>query len=63
MIKNAGEKRIEVITANGVESYMKVQMCDNLNLASVSRLSQAGHRVVFDDPISGSYIENKSTGV
>ena len=67
MIKNAREKRIEVITANGVESYMKVQMCDNLNpkkfLASVSRLSQAGHRVVFDDPISGSYLENKSTGV
>ena len=56
-----------MITANGVESYMKVQMCDNLNpkkfLAFVSRLSQAGHRVVFDDPISGSYIENKSTGV
>ena len=67
VIKNAGEKRKEVITANGVESYMKVPMCDNLNpekfLASVSRLSQAGHRVVFDDPISGSYIENKSTGV
>ena len=29
----------------------------------MSRLSQAGHRVVFDDPISGSYIENKSTRV
>ena len=56
-----------MITANGVESYMKVQMCDKLNpkkfLASVSRLSQVGHRDVFDDPISGSYIENNSTGV
>ena len=67
VMKNAIEKRIEVITENGVESYMKVQMCDNLNpenlFASVSRLSQAGHRVVFDDPVTGSYIENKNTGV
>ena len=42
-------------------------MCDNLNperfLASVSRLSQAGHKVVFDGPTSGSYTDNKNTGV
>ena len=65
-ITNAGEKRIEVIDDNGTASYMKVQMCDNLNpkkfLASVSRLVRAGHRVVFDDLDSGSYIENKNTG-
>eukprot|EP00974_Lingulodinium_polyedra_P113959 11033073-Lingulodinium_polyedra.AAC.1 len=52
---------------NGTMSYMRVQMCDNLNpkkfLASVSRINQAGHRVVFDDPQSGSYIENKVTGM
>ena len=51
---------------NGTLSFMKVQMCDNLHakqfLASVSRLNQTGHRVVFDDPASGSYIENKVTG-
>ena len=45
---------------------MKVQMCDGLNpkkfLASVSRMNQAGRRVVFDDPQAGSYVENKSTG-
>ena len=46
---------------------MKVHMCDYFNLktflASVSRLSQAGHRVVFDDPVIGSFIENKNKGV
>ena len=46
---------------------MKVQMCDYFNpktfMASVSRLSQAGRRDVFDDPISGSYIENKNSEV
>ena len=65
-IVNTGEKRIEVMNENGEMNYMKVQMCDNLNtkklLASVSRLNQAGHRVVFDEPQSGSYIENKATG-
>ena len=65
-ITNVGEKRIEVMDANGTMSFMKVQMCDNLNpkkfLASVSRMNQAGHRVVFDDPENGSFIENKATG-
>jgi hypothetical protein len=66
-IKNAGEKVIEVMNGNGEMNFMKVQMCSNLNprkfLASVSRISQAGHRVVFDVPEEGSYIENKITGV
>ena len=65
-IMNVGEKRIEVVDESGNYSFMKVQVCDNLNpkkfLASVSRINQAGHRVVFDDPSSGSYIENKLTG-
>ena len=51
----------------GTMSFMRVQMCDNLNpkkfLASVSRMNQAGHRVVFDNPENGSYLENKTTGV
>ena len=51
---------------DGTLNHMKIQMCDNLNpkklLASVSRLIQAGHRVVFDDVQAGSYIENKTTG-
>jgi hypothetical protein len=66
-ITNMGEKRLEVMDENGTMSFMKVQMCDGLNpkkfLASVSRMNQAGHRVVFDDVESGSYIENKVTGV
>ena len=61
-----GEKVIEVMDDNGVMSFMKIQMCDNLDtnkfLASVSRINHAGHRVVFDDPRHGSYIENKSNG-
>ena len=44
---------------------MKVQMCANLNekkfSASVSRINQAGQRVVFDTPEFGSYIEKKKT--
>jgi hypothetical protein len=65
-IKNTGEKMIEVMNQNGEMNYMKVQMCSNLNpkkfLSSVSRITQAGHRVVFDEPEAGSYIENKKTG-
>ena len=63
----AADQRIEVRNASGVESVMKVHMYDNFNpktfLASVSRLSQAGHRVVFYDPVIGSYTEIKNTGV
>ena len=40
VIKNAGEKRIEVITAKCVESYIKVQMCD-LGLSLM--IPSAGH--------------------
>ncbi len=49
-----------------VMEFKRVQMCDNLNprkfLASVSRMNEAGHRVVFDSPDLGSYIEDKKTG-
>ena len=31
-------------------------------LGAVSRIVGAGHRVIFDDPSVGSYIENKTTG-
>ena len=46
---------------------MKVQMCEGLHgrkmLASVSRLNQAGHGLVFDTPDCGSCIECKTTGI
>ena len=65
-IRDAGEKVLEVIDGNGDVNFMKVQMCDNLNkrkfLASVSRIIQAGHRIVFDTVDAGSYIENKKSG-
>ena len=31
-------------------------------LGSVSRIVNAGHRVIFDTPEIGSYLENKATG-
>ena len=66
-ITNVCGKRIEVVHENGTMSFMKIQMCEGLNprkfLASVSRMNQAGHRVVFDDVESGSYIEKMATGV
>jgi hypothetical protein len=65
-IRNAGEKTLEVIDANADMNFMKVQMCENLNkrkfLASVSRITKAGHRVVFDTAEEGSYIESKASG-
>ena len=65
VITNAGEKVVEVMDNNAAIWHMKVQMCTNLNekkfLASVSRINQAGQRVVFDTPEFGSYIENKKT--
>ena len=36
-------------------------LCDTKFLASVSRITQAGHKVVFDNE-SGSYIEDKAAG-
>ena len=42
---------------------MKFQICDiSKSLASVSRIVEAGHRVIFDIPEAGSYIENRQTG-
>ena len=31
-------------------------------LASVSRMVRIGHRIIFDSPDIGSFIENKKTG-
>ena len=63
-IVNAGEKVIEIVDSNGTANQLRIQMCDGLSsnkvLGSVSRLVQAGHRVVFQDPQYGSYIENVS---
>jgi hypothetical protein len=64
-IVNAGEKTLEVMDEQGNMKFMKIQMCEGLCdtkfLASVSRITQAGHKVVFDNE-SGSYLEDKTTG-
>ena len=66
VITNMGEKVIEVMDANGDMAFMKVQMCRDLNkkklLASVSRITQAGHMVSFRPPTMGSFIQNVKSG-
>lgn len=57
---NIGEKIIEAVDQNSAVSHAKFQMCRGMGrdkvLASVSRLVQSGHSVVFQDPQKGSYV-------
>ena len=65
IIKNAGETQTDVMDGNGTMSYMRVQICDNLNpkkFVAISRINEAGHRVVFD-PQRASYIEKRESAV
>ena len=61
-IPNLGEKSFQGYTdAEGIKRGIKAQVCDvNKALLSVSKLVQAGNRVVFDP--QGSYIEDTTTG-
>ena len=62
-IPNLGEKQAVVRTGDGSIKCIRFQVCDVTKiLASVSRIVQAGHRVIFDSPDIGSFIECKSTG-
>ena len=65
-ITNMGMKRLRVRDQWGNVFDITAQSCNNLckskYLLSVSRLIQAGHRVVFDAPDTGSYIENRESG-
>ena len=65
-IVNIGDKFVEVVDENGTTTWAKFQVCRGLGkvnvLGSVSRLVQAGHRVVFQSPELGSYIENVVNG-
>ena len=64
-IKNEGEKLVSMVTKQGQWRNMTFQVCDVTRpLASVSKIVEAGHSVVFNpsqDP-RGSYIQNYSTG-
>lgn len=65
-IPNLGERTICAIMEDGSAAKMRFQVCPVTKaLGSVSRMTQAGNRVVFDseDSHEGSYIENKYTGV
>ena len=60
-IANEGEKKMTIWTEDSQPRLLTMQVCDvNKALMSVSKVSRAGHRVVFDDDYS--YIENKMTG-
>ena len=60
-IPNQGEKKLRVITQEGLERSMLFQVAQVTKpLGSVSKICKKGHRVVFND--DGSYIENKITG-
>ncbi len=60
-IQNLGEVMLPMVTAEGTRGRMKTQVAEVTKpLASVKRLREAGHTVVFDEV--GSYVFNKETG-
>ena len=62
-IPNLGEKVVKGQAANGMWCTMKFQICKVTKpLGSVSRICQAGSRVVFGPPSEGSYIEHVESG-
>ena len=62
-ITNLGEKVVTGQATNGMWCTMRFQICEVTKpLGSVSRICQAGSRVVFGPPEEGSYIEHIKTG-
>ena len=60
-IPNLGEVLLPMLTKENTKRSMKMQAAEvSRPLASVKRICEAGHVVVFDE--EGSYIFNKSTG-
>ena len=61
-----GETILETMDESGTLRFMNVQMCRNSSIfkifVSVSRINQAGSRVMLDTPEDGSYVEVKKTG-
>jgi uncharacterized Zn finger protein (UPF0148 family) len=62
-IKNRGEKIVSMVTAEGQWKNLKFQVCDVTRpLASVSKIVESGHTVVFNPSWKGgSYILNLQT--
>ena len=63
-IRNEGEQRIPIVTPSGLLKAMTFQACDATKpLASVKRMMDAGHAVVFaPDELGGSFILNLHSG-
>lgn len=60
-VKNQGEKHLKVVTQEGQKCTINMQVTDvQKPLMSVSRICDAGHRVVFTK--EGGYIENLMDG-
>ena len=60
LIPNLGERNFVAYGEQGEARTIKAQVCDvNKALMSVSRMVQAGNKVVFSK--SGSYVEDEST--
>ena len=61
LIPNLGEKNFLAYGEHGQMRAIKAQVCEvNKALLSVSRMVQAGNKVVFAG--SGSYVEDETTG-
>ena len=64
-IKNEGERLVSMVTKEGQWKNMTFQVCDVTRpLASVSKIVEAGHSVVFNpaNDARGSFIQNQATG-
>ena len=60
-IPNLGEKRFVAVSSEGVAKGLTCQICEvNRPLLSVSKIVNAGHKVVFTS--AGSWIEDEKTG-
>ena len=60
-IPNLGEVMLPMLTSEGTKRKMKMQAAEvSKPLASVKRICEAGHTVVFDE--TGSFMCDKATG-
>ena len=61
LIPNQGEKHVPVVTKEGAHCLMRMQVTSaRKSLMSVSRICDAGHRVIFEK--NGGFIEHLATG-
>ena len=61
MVKNKGEKHVEITTGEGAKCTVRMQVTQvRKSLMSVSKVCDAGHRVIFER--NGGYIEHEASG-